>query len=122
MDSRQGKVTVIIAINDGLAQFIHEEVASGRFKNADEVVVASLRLFKRRQHKIRTLRTHLEAARTREGGAIDEELDEVLLELLEYQESKTDALWTHLDAALAGVGGYSDEELDEILLLGELPD
>lgn len=68
-----------IAIGEHFDQFIREQVSSGRFQSADEVVLESLRNFENQQSKIRALRAHLEAARAEEGGFFDEELDEILL-------------------------------------------
>lgn len=67
-----------IAIDEHFDQFIREQVSSGRFQSAEEVVTESLRVFEDRQSKIQALRAHLEAARAEEGGFFDEELDEIL--------------------------------------------
>ena len=67
-----------IAIDEHFDQFIREQVSSGRFQSAEEVVTESLRVFEDQQSKIQALRAHLEAARAEEGGFFDEELDEIL--------------------------------------------
>ena len=67
-----------IEIDKHFDHFIREQVNSGRFKCAEDVVLEGLRLFEVRQSKIWALRAELVAAHAEEGGFFDEELDEIL--------------------------------------------
>lgn len=68
-----------IAIDEHFDQFIREQVSSGRFQSAEEVLLEGLRLVEYRESKAQALRVHLEAALDEGGGYSDEELDEILL-------------------------------------------
>lgn len=49
-----------IALNDQLARYIDEQVASGRYGSASEVVRAGLRLLQEREARLTALRRALE--------------------------------------------------------------
>ena len=68
-----------IAIDEQFDQFIREQVSSGRFQSAEDVLLEGLRLVEYRESKAQALRAHLEAALDEDGGYSDEELDEILL-------------------------------------------
>jgi antitoxin ParD1/3/4 len=68
-----------IAIDEHFDQFFREQVSSGRFQSAEEILLEGLRLVEYRESKAQALRKHLEAALDEGGGYSDEELDEILL-------------------------------------------
>jgi len=67
-----------IAVNEHFGKFIEEQVKSGRFQSADEIVEEGLRLIEIRETRIRDLKTHIEAAIAEEVWYTDEEVEAFL--------------------------------------------
>lgn len=67
-----------IAIDEHFDQFIREQVSSGRFQSADEVVLESLRMFEIQEAKFQALRAHVQAALAEGGSYTDEEVSAYL--------------------------------------------
>jgi len=70
--------------------FIKNEIASGRYGSASEVVQDALRTLEARQSKLAALRTHLAkgAAQAERGEFVTESLDQALAGFREGQDSK----------------------------------
>jgi antitoxin ParD1/3/4 len=70
-----------IALSDHFADFLNEQVASGRYGNASEVVRAGLRLLEERETALADLRAEIakgEASGVAEGFDIDAWFDKVI--------------------------------------------
>jgi len=64
--------TTSINLGDHFASFIDQQIASGRYGSASEVVRASLRLLEEREHKIEGLRRALiDGERSGDVGELD---------------------------------------------------
>lgn len=50
----------MIALPEDLAEFVDEEVASGKFRSQDEVVAEGLRLLRNRERRLDALRADLQ--------------------------------------------------------------
>lgn len=66
------------AVGDHFDAFIREQVQSGRYNNASEVVREGLRLVEEREAKLKALKEHIDSAIERGGNYSDEELEKVL--------------------------------------------
>jgi antitoxin ParD1/3/4 len=72
-----------IALSDHFAEFLNEQVASGRYGSASEVVRAGLRLLEEREAALAELRAEIakgEASGVAEGFDVDEWFDKVIAE------------------------------------------
>ncbi|MEY3534112.1 MAG: hypothetical protein RI979_2136 [Pseudomonadota bacterium] len=70
-----------IALSDHFAEFLTEQVASGRYGSASEVVRAGLRLLEEREAALADLRAEIakgEASGVAEGFDVDEWFDKVI--------------------------------------------
>jgi antitoxin ParD1/3/4 len=70
-----------IALSDHFAEFLNEQVASGRYGSASEVVRAGLRLLEEREAALAELRAEIakgEASGLAEGFDVDEWFDKVI--------------------------------------------
>ncbi len=70
-----------IALSDHLAEFLTEQVASGRYGSASEVVRAGLRLLEEREAALADLRAEIakgEASGVAEGFDVDDWFDKVI--------------------------------------------
>jgi antitoxin ParD1/3/4 len=70
-----------IALSDHFAEFLNEQVASGRYGSASEVVRAGLRLLEEREAALADLRAEIakgEASGVSEGFDVDEWFDKVI--------------------------------------------
>ncbi len=67
-----------ITIDEHFDQFIREQVSSGRFQNADEVVLESLRMFEIQGATFQALRAHVQAALAEGGSYTDDEVSAFL--------------------------------------------
>lgn len=70
-----------IALSDHFAEFLNEQVASGRYGSASEVVRAGLRLLEEREAALADLRAEIakgEASGVVEGFDVDEWFDKVI--------------------------------------------
>ena len=70
-----------IALSDHFAEFLTEQVASGRYGSASEVVRAGLRLLEEREAALADLRAEIakgEASGVVEGFDVDEWFDKVI--------------------------------------------
>jgi antitoxin ParD1/3/4 len=70
-----------IALSDHFAEFLTEQVASGRYGSASEVVRAGLRLLEEREAALEDLRAEIakgEASGVAEGFDVDEWFDKVI--------------------------------------------
>jgi antitoxin ParD1/3/4 len=70
-----------IALSDHFAEFLNEQVASGRYGSASEVVRAGLRLLEEREAALADLRAEIakgEASGVAEGFDVDEWFDKVI--------------------------------------------
>jgi antitoxin ParD1/3/4 len=64
--------TTSINLGDHFASFIDQQIASGRYGSASEVVRASLRLLEEREHRIEGLRRALiDGENSRDVGELD---------------------------------------------------
>ena len=66
------------AVGDYFESFIKEQISSGRYNNASEVVREGLRLVEEREEKLRALRFHVQGAVEQGGSYTDDELDVIL--------------------------------------------
>jgi len=69
-----------VVLGESLNQFIAQQVASGRYGNASEVVRAGLRLLEEREHKMTMLRSALEKGQKSpiaEGYSLASVLDKI---------------------------------------------
>jgi antitoxin ParD1/3/4 len=70
-----------IALSDHFAEFLNEQVASGRYGSASEVVRAGLRLLEEREAALADLRAEIakgEASGVAEGFDVDDWFDKVI--------------------------------------------
>jgi antitoxin ParD1/3/4 len=70
-----------IALSDHFAEFLTEQVASGRYGSASEVVRAGLRLLEEREAALADLRAEIakgEASGVAEGFDVDDWFDKVI--------------------------------------------
>jgi len=67
-----------IALGDSFNDFIDEQVASGRFGSASEVVRAGLRLMQERETRLAALKHRIDAAIERGGSYSEDELGKAL--------------------------------------------
>jgi antitoxin ParD1/3/4 len=70
-----------IALSDHFAEFLNEQVATGRYGSASEVVRAGLRLLEEREAALADLRAEIakgEASGVAEGFDVDEWFDKVI--------------------------------------------
>ncbi len=70
-----------IALSDHFAEFLNEQVASGRYGSASEVVRAGLRLLEEREAALADLRAEIakgEASGVPEGFDVDDWFDKVI--------------------------------------------
>ncbi len=70
-----------IALSDHFTEFLNEQVASGRYGSASEVVRAGLRLLEEREAALADLRAEIakgEASGVAEGFDVDEWFDKVI--------------------------------------------
>ena len=70
-----------IALSDHFAEFLNEQVATGRYGSASEVVRAGLRLLEEREAALADLRAEIakgEASGVAEGFDVDDWFDKVI--------------------------------------------
>ena len=70
-----------IALSDHFAEFLNEQVASGRYGSASEVVRAGLRLLEEREAALADLRAEIakgEASGVAEGFDVDDGVDKMI--------------------------------------------
>ncbi len=67
------------AVGDHFEVFIKDQVKSGRYNNASEVVREGLRLVEEREEKLRALRFHVQKAVEQGGAYTDDDIDAMLL-------------------------------------------
>lgn len=63
-----------IAVNEHFGKFIEEQVNSGRFHSADELIEEGLRLLEQRETRFHELKAHIEAALAEEVWYTDKEV------------------------------------------------
>ncbi len=66
------------AVGDHFDTFIREQVQSGRYNNASEVVREGLRLVEEREAKLKALKEHIDTAIERGGHYSDDEVGKLL--------------------------------------------
>lgn len=66
------------AVGTHFEQFIKQQVLSGRYNNASEIVREGLRLVEEREAKLLALRTHIDAAIENGGSYDDDEMASLL--------------------------------------------
>lgn len=67
-----------VALGESFNDFIDEQVSSGRYGSASEVVRAGLRLMQEHETRLAALKQHIDAAIERGGAYSDDELGEAL--------------------------------------------
>lgn len=67
------------AVGDHFESFIKDQVKSGRYNNASEVVREGLRLVEEREEKLRALRFHVQKAIEQGGAYTDDDIEAMLL-------------------------------------------
>lgn len=82
--------TTSLSLGEHWEVFIKEEIASGRYGSASEVVRDALRALEERKAKLAALRVHLAegAAQAERGEFVTESFDEILREFREEQGGK----------------------------------
>ena len=82
--------TTSLSLGEHWEVFIKNEIASGRYGSASEVVRDALRALEERKTRLAALRTHLGegAAQAERGEFVSESLDEMLREFREEQDGK----------------------------------
>jgi antitoxin ParD1/3/4 len=83
--------TTSLSLGDHWEVFIKNEIASGRYGSASEVVRDALRNLEERKAKLNALRTHLSegAAQAQRGDFVAQPIDEMLSEFKEEQRGKS---------------------------------
>lgn len=66
------------AVGDHFESFIKDQVKSGRYNNASEVVREGLRLVEEREEKLRALRFHVQKAIEQGGAYTSDDIDSML--------------------------------------------
>lgn len=66
------------AVGEHFDAFIREQVRSGRYNNASEVVREGLRLVEEREAKLKALKEHIDTAIERGGHYSDDKLGKLL--------------------------------------------
>jgi antitoxin ParD1/3/4 len=66
------------AVGEHFDKFIREQVESGRYNNASEVVREGLRLVEEREAKLQALKGHITGAIERGGSFSDDEIGALL--------------------------------------------
>lgn len=67
------------AVGNHFENFIKDQVQSGRYNNASEVVREGLRLVEEREAKLNALRIHVQSAIEKGGAYTDDDIDAMLL-------------------------------------------
>lgn len=82
--------TTSMSLGEHWESFIKNEVSSGRYGSASEVVRDALRTLEERKAKLNALRTHLEegANQAKRGNFVTQSMDEILTEFKEEQHGK----------------------------------
>ena len=82
--------TTSLSLGEHWEVFIKNEIASGRYGSASEVIRDALRTLEERKTKLSALRAHLAegAAQARRGEFVLKPLDEMLKEFREEQDGK----------------------------------
>ena len=68
------------AVGDHFDKFIREQIESGRYNSAEEVVCEGLRLVEEREARFRALKDHIDRAIEEGGSFSDEEVGQYLEE------------------------------------------
>lgn len=114
-----------IAIDEHFERFIEEQVKSGRFQSAEEVVLEGLRLFESLQSRIQVLRERFVAALDEGDCYTDDEVATFLAaddggpDYFTDREAKLQVLREYLKTTRGTDAVYTDEDLDELLRRGE---
>lgn len=83
--------TTSLSLGEHWEAFIKNEIASGRYGSASEVVRDALRNLEERKVKVNALRAHLSegAAQAKRGEFVTDSLDQLLGEFKDEQHGKT---------------------------------
>jgi len=66
------------AVGEHFEQFIKQQIFSGRYNNASEIVREGLRLVEEREARLLALRSHINAAIENGGSYSDDEIGDML--------------------------------------------
>ena len=82
--------TTSLSLGEHWEVFIKNEIGSGRYGSASEVVRDALRTLEERKARLEALRTHLAigATQAKDGQFVTQPIDEILKEFKEEQNGK----------------------------------